>query len=180
MSYTITTRNGLRTAPNQRLLTIRRESVKKNEKDNNGKPVLYTVLKNDNLYAAMKTLPHREFKLYMALVSLCSREDFTLAFSPQHLSELTGMSDDIIRKAFNELITSGFIVHSPEAKNHYEFHETTQNYDFTALYILYNGNYYTKQQLLDDPENNAEAIEAWWKTQQKYIKNGNRYVPVAA
>ena len=157
--------NNIITSPNQRVLTIHRDMPQKGSKE------LFTAIKNENLYAAMKDLNPSEFRLYIAIASLTAREEYTLAFSPQYLHELTTLSENTIRTAFKSLEEKHYILPSPDARNRYEFYEKPRSASFKlpTVYVYYNGDYYPKEEFLKD--NPKEEVEAFWSTQIKYMKN---------
>lgn len=161
------------TNPNQRIITIERDLPKKDEKGG-----IFTVIKNENLYQACRNLNNSEFKLYITLVSLCSKDSYTLAFSPQYIHELTDMNEDTIRKAFKALADKHYIQLSPNAKNRFIFTDSphiTNTFKIPTLYIYFDGTYYTKQEVLEG--NDVTEATDYWNSQPKFIQENGEFKP---
>lgn len=102
--------------PNSRLITINKEQVRKNSIR------FYICAYTDNVSEAMKLLTGAEFKIYIAL--LFNRNGYSLTYSPEYLSETTGICIDSCRKAFNSMVKKGFIVPINKAQTKFNFFET--------------------------------------------------------
>lgn len=104
--------------PNQRQITCYRENV---EKDNIRLNNVFLCVYQENICEAMKNLTHTAFKVYVCLIT--NRSGYTIEFSPAHISQLSGLHPDTIRKAFKELQEKGYIECANEEKNLYMFYE---------------------------------------------------------
>lgn len=89
--------------PNQKQISIIRESVEKSK--TNGR--LYIIAYQDNLIEAMNCLTPAAFKVYVCL--LFNKDGYKIEFSPEHLSKLTGLCKDTVRKSIAQLIRCGYI-----------------------------------------------------------------------
>ena len=89
--------------PNQKVITIRREQVQESKKYS--RP--YLIAFQDNLEDAMKALSPTAFKVYVYL--LCNRHNYSIEFSPEHISKVTGICKDSARRALIQLEESGYI-----------------------------------------------------------------------
>ena len=104
--------------PNIKDIKIRREKVYKSL----NRP--YLCCYSDTLYAAMKNLTHSAFKVYICLIS--NSNDYVLSYSPQHISDLTGLCVKTCRDGLKELIEKKYVVIVEGKQSLYTFYERPQ------------------------------------------------------
>ena len=88
---------------NQKQITIKKESVigaKKNQ-------MPYLIAYKVNLEDAMKDLTATAFKVYICL--LCNKNNYTIEYSPEHISRVAGICKDSARKALIQLEQKGYL-----------------------------------------------------------------------
>lgn len=102
--------------PNSRMITINREQVKKNTTKH------YLCAYTENILEASRVLSGTEYKCYIAI--MCNRDGYSLTYSPEHISEITGVSTDSARKAFLALIDKGYIIPVNRKQSKFNFFET--------------------------------------------------------
>ena len=100
------------TYPNQRIVKIHRESVKRD----------FLGISNENWQAAARNLRPHALLLYLYLAS--NADGFTLALSPAAVREAVGMARSTYTDQVQVLIDKGYLVHSHG--NTYEFFEIPQ------------------------------------------------------
>ena len=101
--------------PNQKQITIHRDTVKKSSKR------VYLCVYADNLIEACKVLSHTAFKTYVFL--LTNRDNYYYEYSPTVISKATNLSLETIRKNFRELEEKKFIIAADGSKTQYDFYE---------------------------------------------------------
>lgn len=99
----------------QKHITIKRQSVQKVK--NNGRK--YLIAYQDNMQNAMGELSHSAFKIYIYL--LFNKSNFTLAYSPEHISKTARMCKETARKALKQLLEKGYLIQTD--KYNYDFYE---------------------------------------------------------
>lgn len=80
----------------------------------------YICIYTKNIETAARTLGGVAFKLYLYIAS--NSNDYTFDYSPQHFSEVYGVSLQRARDAFKELIKEGYLIETDSHR--YEFSET--------------------------------------------------------
>lgn len=88
--------------PNQKQITIKRDTVQQSK--STGK---YVISYQMNLEDAMKRLTSSAFKVYVYL--LFNKDNYTIEYSPEHISKTTGICKDSARKAFVQLEQLGYL-----------------------------------------------------------------------
>ena len=101
--------------PNQKVIKINREKVVKGLTQGR----LYLVAYQDNISAAMKTLSHTAFKIYIYL--LFQKDGYSVCYSPEYLHKAANMCKDTARKGINELIEKGYIDKTERGYDFYEY-----------------------------------------------------------
>ena len=123
---------------NQRLITIMRETPNRNS----GRK--YLCAYEDNLFRAMKTLSRTAFDCYIYL--LCNKDGYEKEWSPAHVSQVTGVSIESVRRSFSELENKGYLKESEYNKHFYTFYEVPQiqdKSDTKEILNPYTGEYIT-------------------------------------
>ena len=67
----------------------------------------YLIAYQRNLEDAMKELTASTFKVYICL--LCNKHNYTIEFSPEHISNVAGICKDSARRALLQLEECGYI-----------------------------------------------------------------------
>ena len=80
----------------------------------------YLIAYQHNLEDAMKELTATAFKVYICL--LCNKHNYTIEFSPEHISNVAGICKDSARRALIQLEECGYVKKIDEHK--YIFRET--------------------------------------------------------
>lgn len=101
--------------PNQRQIVINREVVQKGIAGNR----VFLVAYQDNIINAMTTLSHTAFKVYLCL--LFNKDQYSVEYSPEHISHIAGMTATTARKAFKELEENNFLIRVDD--KHFLFYE---------------------------------------------------------
>ena len=101
--------------PNQKIVKINREKVDKGT----GAGRNYLIAYQDNISAACSALSHTAFKVYIYL--LFSKDQFKIAFSPEHIHQITGICNESARRAFRELLEKGYIEQNEKSFDFYEY-----------------------------------------------------------
>ena len=101
--------------PNQRQIVINREVVQRGSAGNR----VFLVAYQDNIINAMETLSHTAFKVYLCL--LFNKDQYSVEYSPEHISRIAGMTATTARKAFKELEENYFLVRVDD--KHFLFYE---------------------------------------------------------
>lgn len=101
--------------PNQKVIKINREKVIKGLTGGR----LFLVAYQDNISAAMKTLSHTAFKIYIYL--LFQKDGYSVCYSPEYLHKAANMCKDTARKGINELIEKGYIDKTERGYDFYEY-----------------------------------------------------------
>ena len=101
---------------NQKQITIRRELVQGSKKYS----APYLIAYQRNLEDAMKELTPTAFKVYICL--LCNRHNYSIEYSPEHISNVAGICKDSARRALTQLEECGYVKKIDEHK--YIFRET--------------------------------------------------------
>lgn len=100
---------------NQKIIKIKRTPIKEGD--------LFLKVKTDNLFEACRQITNlSEMKVWLYLTA--NANNYEMAFSPQAMSALTGLSINSIKEGINSLINKGFL-HLEEGK--------TAHYDFTEI-----------------------------------------------
>lgn len=108
---------------NQNSFIITREKVETQKKgETNYRP--FVCAYQDNLLAAMRDLDGTSIKVY--LLFLCNANGFTLDYSPQYVSQQTGISRDSARKAIQKMKQKGYISSELNDQGKYTFYEKPQ------------------------------------------------------
>jgi len=102
--------------PNQKIIYIERSS------DNAKKDFL--KVSNTNLRIAMMNLSPNAFKLWIYFVD--NADGYKMDLYPCDFQRVANVSYDTYRRCFDELVTVGFLIASPKAKNIYIFSETSE------------------------------------------------------
>lgn len=100
---------------NQKQVTIKKEIVQESKKNQ----MPYLIAYKANLEDAMKDLTATAFKVYVCL--LCNRNNYTIEYSPEHISRITGICKDSARKALYQLEQKGYLKQIDD--HHYVFRE---------------------------------------------------------
>jgi len=103
--------------PYQKTIKIYKEKVK--DWNNDGR--FYLCCYQDNLQEAMQNLSHSGFKVYLAL--LFNKNYYKIDYSPQYISNITGMCLDTARKGLKELILKRYLVAKNEKETIFSFYE---------------------------------------------------------
>jgi DNA-binding MarR family transcriptional regulator len=103
--------------PNQYTITINKDVVKQQK----GRNRVYLIIYRNNLTTAMKQLSGTAFKVYIYLAS--NQDGFTLGYSPQDISNETGISKDSARKALKEFEEKGFLFADKSHTKNLNFYE---------------------------------------------------------
>lgn len=101
--------------PNQKVIKINREKVIRGLTGGR----LFLVAYQDNLLAAMKTLSHTAFKVYMYF--LFQKDGYSVCYSPEYLHKAANMCKDTARKGMKELIEKGYIDQNERGYDFYEY-----------------------------------------------------------
>ena len=101
--------------PNQKIIKINREKVDKGT----GSGRNYLVAYQDNISAAMKSLSHTAFKVYIYL--LFNKDQFKIAYSPEYIHQISGICNESARRAFKELTAKGYIEETGKSFSFYEY-----------------------------------------------------------
>lgn len=101
------------TYPNQRIVTIHRESAKSN----------FLGIKNENWFAASRDLGATALRLYLYFAA--NANNFNLALSPVAVQNDIGMPQSTYRDQFKKLIEKGYLVQRNDT--HFDFYEMPHN-----------------------------------------------------
>ena len=101
--------------PNQKQITIKKQPVEGSKKNQSPYLIAYTM----NLEWAMKELTATAFKVYICL--LCNKNNYTIEYSPEHISKTAGICKDSARKALVLLEQKGYLKQIDD--HHYVFRE---------------------------------------------------------
>ena len=101
--------------PNQKIIKINREKVDKGT----GSGRNYLVAYQDNISAAMKSLSHTAFKVYMWF--LFQKDGYSVCYSPEYLHKAANMCKDTARKGMKELIEKGYVDQNERGYDFYEY-----------------------------------------------------------
>lgn len=123
------------TFPNQRVITINRESAKSD----------FLGIKNENWQAAARDLGAHALMLYMYLAS--NANGYNLALSPAAISQAIGMPRSTYHDQFAKLINRGYLVQ--KNGNGYDFFEVPQ------LRVVYEST--TQNSVSEDGQNFEEC-----------------------
>ena len=123
------------TFPNQRVITINRESAKSD----------FLGIKNENWQAAARDLGAHALMLYMYLAS--NANGYNLALSPAAISQAIGMPRSTYHDQFAKLINRGYLVQ--KNGNGFDFFEVPQ------LRVVYEST--TQNSVSEDGQNFAEC-----------------------
>ena len=126
------------TFPNQRVITINRESAKSD----------FLGIKNENWQAAARDLGAHALMLYMYLAS--NANGYNLALSPAAISQAIGMPRSTYHDQFAKLINRGYLVQ--KNGNGYDFFEVPQ------LRVVYESK--TQNSVSEDGQNFAECASS--------------------
>ena len=74
----------------------------------------YLIAYQSNLEDAMKDLTASTFKVYIYL--LCNKNNYSIEFSPEHISNVAGICKDSARRALNQLEQKGYLKQINEHK----------------------------------------------------------------
>ena len=107
--------------PNSKDIRINRYRVGRD------KPFLCSYI--EPLMLAMRTLTPRAFEVYIYLLG--NKNGYVLNYSPQHISEVTGMCLETARKAFKELEETEYLIPTAGRKSFYDFYGTPKNAPIT-------------------------------------------------
>ncbi len=88
---------------NQKQITIKKESVQGSKMYK----MPYLISYKANLEDAMKDLTATAFKVYICL--LCNKNNYTIEYSPEHISRIAGICKDSARKALTQLEQKGYL-----------------------------------------------------------------------
>lgn len=102
---------------NQKQITIKKERVEGSKKYQQP----YLIAYKANLEDAMKDLTATAFKVYICL--LCNKNNYTIEYSPEHISRVTGICKDSARKALVQLEQKGYLKQINDHR--YIFREST-------------------------------------------------------
>ena len=105
------------TFPNQRIITVHRESAKSN----------FLGIKNDNWQAAACDLGAHALMLYLYIAS--NANGYVLALSPVAVRQAIGMARSTYHDQFHKLVDKGYLV--PASGNTFEFYEVPQSVEQT-------------------------------------------------
>lgn len=105
------------TFPNQRIITVHRESTKSN----------FLGIKNDNWQAAACDLGAHALMLYLYIAS--NANGYVLALSPVAVRQAIGMARSTYHDQFHKLVDKGYLV--PAIGNTFEFYEVPQSVEQT-------------------------------------------------
>ena len=89
--------------PNQKQVTIKRDEVKNSKAT--AQP--YLIAYHQNLIDAMNDLSASAFKVYLCL--LFNKNNYSIEFSPEHISKIACICKDSARRAFVQLEQQGYI-----------------------------------------------------------------------
>ena len=107
---------------NQKQITIKKEIVIGSKKHQQPYLIAYKI----NLEDAMKDLTATAFKVYICL--LCNKNNYTIEYSPEHISRVAGICKDSARKALIQLEQKGYL---KQINDHqYIFRESTLTVSF--------------------------------------------------
>lgn len=123
------------TFPNQRVITINRESAKSD----------FLGIKNENWQAAARDLGAHALMLYLYLAS--NANGYNLALSPAAISQAIGMPRSTYHDQFAKLINRGYLVQ--KNGNGYDFFEVPQSR------VVYEST--TQNSVSEDGQNFAEC-----------------------
>ena len=101
------------TFPNQRVITIHRESAKSD----------FLGIKNENWQAAARDLGAHALMLYLYLAS--NANGYNLALSPAAICQAIGMPKSTYRDQFDKLLSRGYLL--PTKGNCFDFYEKPQS-----------------------------------------------------
>ena len=101
------------TFPNQRIITVHRESAKSN----------FLGIKNENWQSAARDLGAHALMLYLYLAS--NANGYVLALSPVAVRQAIGMARSTYHDQFHKLVDKGYLV--PASGNTFEFYEVPQS-----------------------------------------------------
>ena len=107
--------------PNQKVVKINREKVDKGT----GSGRNYLIAYQDNISAASIALSHTGFKVYIYL--LFNKDQFRIAFSPEHIHQVMGICNESARRAFKELLEKGYIEQNDKSFSFYEYPQRKPN-----------------------------------------------------
>ena len=104
-----TTNNTFVSVPNQRIITVKRETPKSD----------FLGIKNENWQAAARNLTPHAMMLYFYLAS--NKDNYTFALSPAAVRQAIGMARSTYHDQFHNLVDKGYLV--PIGGNHFVFYE---------------------------------------------------------